>query len=117
VPFITDVTVYGVEVPNHDGRAGMASIVIRDANLINWQLYHAECVAHLPPYARPLFIRIQNQIQTTATFKHQKSQLVEEGFRPPQPGDDVYLYNVTSGVVVLLTNEIHQHIQAGTLKF
>jgi acyl-CoA synthetase (AMP-forming)/AMP-acid ligase II len=109
------VTVYGVEVPRHDGRAGMASIVVQDHTQIDWTHFHAECVAHLPSYARPLFLRIQNQIQTTATFKHQKNQLVKEGFNPANmTSDDLHFYS--NGQVTPLTEEIYEKIQSGAIK-
>lgn len=115
IPFIADVTVYGVEVANYDGRAGMASIVVQDHTQIDWISIHSECVAHLPPYARPLFLRIQKQIQTTATFKHQKNQLAKEGFNPANlTSDDLYFYSC--GQVTPLTEEIYKKIQSGAIK-
>ena len=34
----------------------------------------------LPAYARPLFLRIKDRIELTATFKHKKDELAREGF-------------------------------------
>ena len=39
-------------------------------------------VRRLPPYARPLFPRITNQIDATSTFKHTKSDLQRDGCDP-----------------------------------
>ena len=49
---------YGVQVPGHDGRAGMVALVCRSSTLDLEALYQHICV-RLPAYARPLFIRIQ----------------------------------------------------------
>jgi fatty-acyl-CoA synthase len=39
--------------------------------------------AELPLYAAPLFIRLTTAtMDVTATFKHKKTELVEQGFNP-----------------------------------
>ena len=38
--------------------------------------------AQLPSYARPLFLRIQPEMDITSTFKHKKTELQKEGFDP-----------------------------------
>ncbi len=45
----------------------------------------------LPPYARPLFLRLKDAIDVTATFKHKKSELAREGFDPTATRDPIYL--------------------------
>ena len=70
--------VYGVEVPGIEGRAGMAAITINDS--FNMSGLAAHLSNHLPPYAVPLFIRIQEEAETTGTFKFRKVELVKEGF-------------------------------------
>jgi hypothetical protein len=37
---------------------------------------------NLPPYARPRFLRLQESLATTETFKPQKVQMANEGFDP-----------------------------------
>ena len=44
----------------------------------------------LPPYARPLFVRIKDRIEATATFKHTKTELVREGLRSQATSDAIY---------------------------
>lgn len=56
-----DVTVYGVEVGNLEGRAGMATIVDPIGQLKLDQLAQ-EVDRCLPSYARPLFIRIAQRV-------------------------------------------------------
>lgn len=120
IPFISDVTVYGVEVANCDGKAGMASIVLKNQSdlaesLIDWSRYHSECQAHLAPYARPVFIRIQNELRTTGTFKHQKNDLIREGYNPEKIiSDRLYFYH--DNQVVPLTQEVYEMIQIGKIK-
>ena len=71
-----------------DGRAGMAAIVCEgDCDLAG---LHAHLCANLPEYARPLFLRIQPQIDVTGTFKQKKVELVREGFNPAATSDPIY---------------------------
>ncbi|NWS44869.1 S27A1 protein, partial [Probosciger aterrimus] len=60
----TDVAVYGVEVPGVEGKAGMAAIADPKAKVSPNVLYQ-ELQKVLPPYARPIFLRLLPQVDTT----------------------------------------------------
>jgi acyl-CoA synthetase (AMP-forming)/AMP-acid ligase II len=77
---IGDVVVYGVEVPNTDGKAGMAAVVVNGKDGLNFGHLEAECNKNLPAYARPLFIRIKadGKLPVTSTHKYVKSDLVKD---------------------------------------
>ena len=69
---IKESIVYGVEIPGHDGRAGMASLVLEE----NFKLEAlTKALEELPTYARPIFVRILPEPDLTGTFKHQKARL------------------------------------------
>ena len=75
-------------VPGRDGRAGMAAIVAADNfNLTALREHLAE---RLPDYARPVFLRIRQDMDMTATFKQKKVDLVKQGFDPDAIGDPIY---------------------------
>lgn len=61
-----DVVVYGVELKNQEGRAGMAAILDPEENLNLANLAEGVKKA-LPFYARPVFIRILNKVDMTGT--------------------------------------------------
>ncbi len=87
-PGVVEANVYGVAVPGADGRAGMATLVVDDAfDLVALQ---AVSESHLPAYARPVFLRLQPQIEITGTFKYRKVDLVAEGFDPVTINDPLY---------------------------
>jgi fatty-acyl-CoA synthase len=113
-PGITEATVYGVAIPGTEGAAGMAALVVDDT------LDLAELRKHLarvlPPYARPLFLRIQDRIAVTATFKHQKSDLVREGFDPAASGDAVYFDDPSQQTYVRLDTPLYERIKAGAVR-
>jgi fatty-acyl-CoA synthase len=44
----------------------------------------------LPKYALPLFIRVREEHDVTATFKHRKVELKREGFDVDKVEDDLY---------------------------
>ncbi len=94
-PAVQEANVYGVELPNHDGRAGCVAIVL-DAAEANPQLMgslaqHAK--EKLPRYAVPLFLRLLKEIgaQTTGTNKQQKHVLRQQSVDPSKvQGDDLF---------------------------
>lgn len=88
-PHISEAVAYGVEIPNTNGRAGMAAITPAESLAT---LDFAELLAfareRLPAYAVPLFLRVKVKMETTGTFKYQKTRLKNEAFDPSQTGGD-----------------------------
>lgn len=76
-PGVVDAVVYGVPVAGNDGRVGMAALVANDDFLLNGFATH--CLARLPVYARPMFIRLCTSLDLTSTFKLTKADLIREG--------------------------------------
>jgi hypothetical protein len=120
VSFVSDLSVYGVEVTGCDGKAGMVALKFKDEvkGSVDWAEFHKECTAHLPVYARPVFIRVQaGAMKMTATFKHQKSELVKDGFDPANMGSDQLLYySYKDGSVTTLDATMYQSIIKGNLR-
>jgi fatty-acyl-CoA synthase len=88
-PSIREASVYGVAVPGREGRAGMAAIVCERG--IDLGALRAYLAAHLPGYARPVFLRISSEIAATSTFKQRKIDLAREGFDPAGIADPLYV--------------------------
>lgn len=94
-PAMREANVYGVALPNHDGRAGCAAIGLADGSTLDAGL-RRELAAHvrkrLPRYAVPLFLRLTKEdLEVTGTLKHQKVVLRNEGVEPSKTGsDEVY---------------------------
>jgi fatty-acyl-CoA synthase len=55
----------------------------------------------LPPYAQPLFLRLQPEIETTGTFKYRKLDLVKDGFDPETVKEPLYFKQPGEGYVPL----------------
>ncbi|KAH9993477.1 fatty acid transporter [Xylariaceae sp. FL0662B] len=92
-PGVSEATVYGVSLPNHDGKAGMAAIFIDPAVKTfdyNGLLKHAR--AHLPKYAVPIFLRRIAERASTHNNKQDKAPLKRAGVDPAQTGVDPVLW-------------------------
>ena len=77
---IEECTVYGVEVPDTGGRAGMAAIKLREGSEFDGKALAAAVYGKLPAYAVPLFVRIVESLEHTSTFKSRKVELRNEGY-------------------------------------
>jgi fatty-acyl-CoA synthase len=112
-PGVLEANVYGVHVPEADGRAGMAALVV-DETFDPAQL-SAFVEENLAPYAQPVFLRLQTQIDTTGTFKHRKADLVADGFDPSKTKSKLYVKLPNKGYVKL-TPGVFKKIEAGEIR-
>ena len=111
---IAEATVYGVQIPGTEGAAGMAALVVDGTLDLPGLRKHLACL--LPSYARPLFLRIQDRIAVTATFKHQKTELVRDGFDPAATDDAIYFDDPSQQAYVRLDRGLFERIKAGAVR-
>ncbi|XP_007170481.2 long-chain fatty acid transport protein 2 [Balaenoptera acutorostrata] len=116
VDFVQEVNVYGVSVPGHEGRIGMASIKMKEDHEFDGRKLFKHVADYLPNYARPRFLRIQDTIEITGTFKHRKVTLMEEGFNPAVIKDALYFLDDKAEMYVPMTEDIYNAINDKTLK-
>ena len=110
--------VYGVEVPNADGRAGMAALRLKaGVEALDVDEFAAYLARELPAYARPVFLRIQPDIEVTATLKMVKGDLKKEGYDPSQVSDPLYVMLPGAGRYQTLDTKTHAAIRAGEAGF
>ncbi|XP_054664931.1 long-chain fatty acid transport protein 6-like isoform X3 [Grus americana] len=114
--FIQEVNVYGVSVPDHEGKAGMASLILKQNTSLDLEQMYKQVVTYLPSYACPLFLRVQKKMEMTGTFKQQKLRLVDEGFNPSTITDPLYFLDNSKKAYVLLTKEVYELILFGKMK-
>jgi fatty-acyl-CoA synthase len=113
-PGIQQTNVYGVTIPNTDGRAGMAAIVAQPG--FDLAAFHAHIATRLPPYARPLFLRIRAEMDTTGTFKYSKADLVRQGYDPAATVETLYFGHPTGQGFVPLDAQLYGRIQSGEVR-
>lgn len=109
-PGVVEAIVYGVTVPGHEGRAGMAAITTN--TLFNLADLRPHLAMNLPPYARPLFLRRCRRLDMTGTFKLMRARLVEEGYA--RAGDPVWFNDRVTGRFVACDAVLLQSINAKT---
>ena len=108
-PGVVDAVVYGVAVPGAEGKAGMAAIVPGPAWDPNQLRDHLQTA--LPPYARPVFLRICHTLDRTGTFKLAKAALVRQGL---ESGDDTAWFDdKATGRYIPLDPALRRQIQTG----
>lgn len=117
---IAEAVVYGVEIPNTNGRAGMAAITLSEGTTLTEQdlqqmaTQFKKCV---PAYAVPVFLRIQKQVETTGTFKYQKNKLKEQSFDPNKNDERLLVLLPNATGYCDLTPEIFSNIEAYQYRF
>jgi len=119
-PKITEAVVYGVEIPNTNGRAGMAAITLHDGQELTEQDLSqmvSDFKKNLPAYAVPVFLRIQEVVETTGTFKYQKNKLKEQAFDPAKTSDRLLVLLPNANAYCDVTTEIYANIEAYKYRF
>lgn len=112
VDCVEEANVYGVKVPGHEGRIGMAALKIKENMDFDGKAAYQHVKNYLPSYARPRFIRIQDVMVVTGTFKQMKVKLAEEGFNPGVISDPLF-YLEENKSYVPMTQEIFSSIAEG----
>ena len=104
-PGLELANVYGVRVPQHEGRAGMAALVLRERASFDGAAFYAWFQERLPRYAQPVFLRLTPEPDMTTTFKLRKVDLQEEGYDPEASEDPLLVRDEEAGAYVPLCAE------------
>jgi fatty-acyl-CoA synthase len=113
-PGVTEAVVYGVPIPGIEGRAGMAAAVVDEQ--FDLAAFRRHIIAELPEYARPLFLRIREEIVATGTFKPKKTDLVRESYDPSVTADTIYFNDPVRQSFVKIDPELFERIQSGSIR-
>ncbi|KAL2762650.1 bile acyl-CoA synthetase isoform 2 precursor, partial [Daubentonia madagascariensis] len=114
VDFLQEVNVYGVSVPGCEGKVGMAAVQLAPGQTFDGQKLFRHVRAWLPAYAAPHFIRIQDALEITSTFKLVKTRLVREGFNVGVIVDPLFVLDSRAQTFLPLTADIYQAVCEGT---
>jgi fatty-acyl-CoA synthase len=113
-PGVRDANVYGVTLPGHDGKAGMAAVVADDG--IDLAALRRHLQGQLPDYARPMFLRLTGELDVTGTFKQKKGALAREGFDPAASGDPIFFDDPQAQAFVRLDAAGFDRLAAGSMR-
>ncbi len=111
-------SVYGVQIPGTEGRAGMVSVLAKKSHEdFDFKNFLQLLQKNLPKYAIPKFIRFLSDLSTTSTHKIQKSLMKKESFDITQTNDPIYVLLPNGLEYVRLTNVIYDDIISKKYKF
>lgn len=110
--------VYGVTVPGADGRAGMAALTLTDgAGTLDLDTFSEYVQRELPAYARPVFLRVEAEIDVTGTFKMVKGKLRDEGYDLERVSDPLYVLKPGAHRYERLDRDFAQRLARGDAGF
>ncbi|KAI9205492.1 uncharacterized protein BJ171DRAFT_500622 [Polychytrium aggregatum] len=120
-PGIAECNVYGIQIPNTEGRAGMASIHLTGpggAETFDFGGFARHLSESLPSYAHPVFLRFrESENEKTSTLKFQKFKYSQEGFdfrKFAGPGQDrVYMLETARRSFIPVDNAVLERIEQG----
>ncbi|POF42032.1 long-chain-acyl-CoA synthetase [Pseudomonas laurylsulfativorans] len=118
-PHISEAVAYGVEIRNTNGRAGMAAITPAESlATLDFSELLTFAREQMPAYAVPLFLRVKVKMETTGTFKYQKTRLKDEAFDPGKTGDDpIYAWLPGTQTYVQVTEQLLSDIHDGKYRY
>lgn len=119
-PDIIFSNVYGVEIPGTDGRAGMAAIVLSEGvafDQMNIESFSAHIAENLPSYARPIFIRLLQELPTTTTHKLQKNDLRDQAYHLDKVTDTLLVWRPHEAGYTRLDSDYYDQITQREIAF
>ena len=86
---------------------------------INLHSFNNCLSSNLPSYARPLFLRLSEEIPVTGTFKMQKVALAKQGFNPEECSkvDNLYYFDSTKKEYIPLDENCYKNILDHQIRF
>jgi fatty-acyl-CoA synthase len=111
---VSEAIVYGVTLPNSEGRAGMAAI--RTDGSFDLEHLKAHLDKHLPRYAQPLFLRIVGSLELTSTFKPKKADFAAQGCDPRAVRDRLYFNDPEHGKFLELDASLYDAIVTNRIR-
>ncbi|KZY35500.1 long-chain-acyl-CoA synthetase [Oleiphilus sp. HI0081] len=114
---VADAVVYGVEIPETNGRAGMASITLEKGAHFDSSEVYQHLSENLPAYARPIFIRLSSSMETTGTFKYKKTDLKKIAYDLEQITDPVWVCLPGDTAYQPFNAELQAAVEAGKYRF
>ncbi|CAI5707761.1 unnamed protein product [Peronospora effusa] len=108
-PGLSEICIYGVEVPGSDGRACMAAMVF-DEKSFDMKKFAEFVKQRLPTYAMPLFLRKLETMSVTGTMKQEKAKLRKEGMDPSIVLDRLWVFNRVKDNYEPLTSETYHQV-------
>ncbi|MFW9821852.1 MAG: long-chain-acyl-CoA synthetase [Candidatus Thorarchaeota archaeon] len=109
--------VYGVEIPNHEGKAGMVAIKFDPKIGFDPSEISKFVNRVLPKYSIPIFVRVRDELEVTGSNKIRKSNLRKEGFNIMKVSEPIYVWDPSQNQYIELDTTKYQEILKGKIGF
>lgn len=115
---VDQTVAYGVELPHHDGRAGMVALTLNcPIHEFSAPEFYQHVTSVLPSYAQPIFIRLRAQQEITGTFKYKKTALKKESYHPNASEEVILIKHPEQNNYTTLDNNAITAIEQKQLSF
>ncbi len=115
-PDIQTSAVYGVSIPNTDGKAGMASLQLKSNSNYDIESISKFVTESLPKYSIPIFLRIKKDLALTGSLKITKTDLRKEAYDISKIKEPLFLWDSIKQLYTKFEANSHQKIISGELK-
>lgn len=102
--------VYGVSIPNTEGKAGMAAIKLNPSLKFDSDDFSRFIVDVFPSYSIPVFIRFRDELELTGPLKIKKTNLRQEAYDINAIKDQMLMWNSKEKKYVSFTNTLYQEL-------
>ena len=92
-PSVQMCNVYGVSIPNTDGKAGMATLKLYEKDSFDQDQFSKFVTENLAAYAKPVFLRIAVELEFTGTHKLRKVNLRKQGYNVEEIKDPLFFWD------------------------
>ena len=115
-PGVDICTVYGVELPNAEGKAGMVAIILESKEPFDINGFSKFVVENFPKYSIPIFTRIVDELEFTGTHKLRKINLRKQGYDVTLLKDQIHIWDFASNRYKIFEKEQYQNLMKGRIK-
>ncbi|MFX0081709.1 MAG: AMP-binding protein [Candidatus Hodarchaeota archaeon] len=115
-PDIKTSAVYGVSIPNTEGKTGMASVLLKSESEFDIEDFSKFVVESLPKYSIPIFLRIREELALTGSLKITKTNLRKEGYDISKVRDPLFFWDSIKGLYIKFEENYHQKLIDGKLR-
>ncbi|MFW9823664.1 MAG: AMP-binding protein [Candidatus Thorarchaeota archaeon] len=115
-PLIETSAVYGVSIPNTEGKVGMATLKINPDQNLDIKQFSEFIIENLPSYSIPLFIRIREDLELVGPLKIKKFDLRKEAYNINKFQDVIYFWDFKSKTYKEFNDKQYKNLIKGNIK-